>query len=73
MVERGFSAVIRQPDHVATSGATRYQNQSLPAQSIDFEKDLAPRQVGETIRQGIEVAPMRVSDCSENAISDRCM
>ncbi len=73
MVGRGSSVVIRQPDHVATSGTARHQYLSLPAQSIDFEKDLTPRQVGETIRQGIEVAPMRVSDCSENAISDRCM
>lgn len=73
MVGRGSSVMIRQPDHIATSGVERHQYLSFPAQPIDFKKDLAPREVGETVRQGIQVAPMRALDCSENAISDGCM
>jgi len=69
----GLSVVIRQPDQVAASGAECHQHLSFPAQPIDFKKDLAPGQVGETVRQSIQIAPMRALDCSENAISHRCM
>jgi len=65
--------VIRHPNHVATYGVECHQHLSLPAQPIDFKKDLAPGQVGETVRQRIQVAPMRALYCSENAISDGCM
>ena len=70
---RGSLLVLRQPDHVATSSAECHQHLSLPAQPIDFKKDLAPGQVGETVRQRIQITPMRALDCAENAISDRCM
>ena len=65
--------MIRQPDHVASSGVERDHHLSFPAQPIDFKKDLAPRQVGETVRQGIQVAPMHTMYLAENAISDRYM
>ncbi len=70
LVGRGYSVVIRQPDHVATSGAERHPHLSLSAQPIDFKENLAPGQVGETFCQRIKIAPMRALDCSENAISD---
>ena len=73
MVACGTLVVIRHPDHIATSGVERHQHLSLPAQPIDFKKDLAPGQVGETARQRIQIAPMRALDGSENAISDGCM
>lgn len=70
---RWHSGVLRKPNHVTASGVARHQHLSLPAESIDFKKDLAPRQIGETVRQGIEIASMRALDCSENAVSDGCM
>ena len=68
-----YSAVIREPDHIAPSGIECYQHLSIPAQPIDFKKDLAPREVREAARQSIQVAPMHTLDCSENAISDGCL
>ena len=70
LVGRGYSVVIRHPDHVATSGVERYPYLSLSAQPIDFKEDLAPGQVGETFCQRIKIAPMRALDCSKNTISD---
>ena len=70
LVGRGYSVVIRHPDHVATSGVERYPHLSLSAQPIDFKEDLAPGQVGETFCQCIKIAPMRALDCSKNMISD---
>ena len=60
--------VLRQPDHVAMIGAECHQHHALAAQSIDFVKDLAPGQVGETLRQRIQIASLRAGDFAENAI-----
>jgi len=69
----GFLVVIWQPDHVATSGVERHLYLPLSAQSIDFKKDLAPGQVGETLRQHIQVASMRALYLAENAIGHGCL
>jgi hypothetical protein len=69
----GFLVVVWQLDHVATSGVECHQHLSVPAQAIDFKKDLGPRQVGETLCQHIQIAPLRALDCSENAISYGCL
>jgi hypothetical protein len=43
---------------------------SLSAQSIDLEEDLVPGEIGETIRERIEIAAMHPFHFPENAMGD---
>jgi hypothetical protein len=45
-----------------------HQHLALPAQPVDFVKDLAPGQVWETHHQRIQIASMRAFYFAENAI-----
>ena len=60
----------RQPDHVAATGPKRHQDLSLSTQPINLEKDLIPREIGETVRQGIEIAAVHPFHFPKNAMGD---
>lgn len=64
----GTLLVLRQLDHVLTAGLKCHNDLAIPAQPIDFEKHLIPRELWETGRQSIQLTPMRAFDRSQNAI-----
>jgi hypothetical protein len=63
--------MIRQPDHIVAFDAERHQHLALSAQPIDLIKYLAPGQIGKTLRQGVQIAPMHALNFAENAIRER--
>ena len=60
----------RQPNHIAASAPKRHQHLSPSAQSIDLEEDLVPGEIGETVRERIEIAAMHPFHFPENAMGD---